>query len=103
MSARLGRVIRTWTFWYFLLPALLLPLLRSNGHPQSELEDLLGMFLVSLVLPAAPLLYLLNQLVETLEPLWLVEIVLVAWAFLAGFVADFVTRRVRRHRGLASH
>lgn len=98
----LRRVIRTWTFWYFLLPAFVLPPLLLAERSGWRLDDLLLVAAGSLTVQAVPPLFFLSWLFETQEPLWVVEIVLIAWAFLAGFAADFVTGRVRERRARTS-
>lgn len=93
---RAGRILQTWTFWYFLLPAILLPCALYFGPPETRTGEIVVTAIGLLSVQAIPPLALLGRLFQTLAPLWLYELVLILWASLAGLVADILIQRFRK-------
>lgn len=89
----LKRILRTWTFWYLLLPAMLWPVGLSLRPIQSRGDEIAVMVCALLSVQSVPVLYLTTNASGTLAPLWVSEVAIVAWAFAGGAVAAWWTGR----------
>jgi hypothetical protein len=96
-------ILRTWTFWYFLAPAFLVPLMIACGPPETQASEVFFLCAGVFIAHAAVPLYVVDRLSQTLAPLWVYELALLVWALVAGAVAHLITARREVRRGLTCH